>query len=210
MAVTEEQREQMLQGLVGLRRVKLLLPGNEDVERGIEGIKAALGDAVTQRIAARALGISHPELSKLISARELTVQDTARGRSQVTVESLVDYIEHQEVAPPEPPAWKQRRKQREAAGEDAERSDQKEDLARIMKLRALAFHRALARNLDRTMVDRAQEVVVRWREEGQLSDAQADEWEKVLKLPVTDVGAKITDYSPAGEALRENSPFTAI
>lgn len=209
MAVTEEEREAMVQGLVGLRRVKTLLPGNEDVDRGIEGIKAALGEAVSQRTAAKALGVSLPEIAKLITAKELEVKDTSRGRGQVVVERLVEYIVANDVAAPEPPAWKRRRAEREAAGED-ELTDKKADLARIMKMRALAFHRALARNLDSEMVSRAQEVVARWREEGQLSDEQADAWEKVLDLPVIDVGAKITDYSPAGETLRENSPFTAI
>lgn len=210
MAVSEEEREAMIHGLVGLGRVRALLPGNEDVDRGIAGIKAALGEAVSQRTAAKAIGITHPELSKLISGKELSVIDTSRGRSQVVVESLIAYIEREQVAPPEPPAWKQRRAAREAAEADPVLADQQADLARIMKLRALAFHRALARNLDRAMVDQAKEIVAEWRESGELSTEQAEAWESLLDRPVSDIAAKMTDYSPAGDSLREKSPFSRM
>lgn len=208
MAVTDQQRETMLQGLVGLRRVRELLPGNEDVTIAIEGIKAALGDAVSQRTAARALGVSHPELSKLISAKRLEVADTSRGRGQVVVDSLVDLIESEGIEAPEPPAWKQRRARREAAEkEEGVGTDKTADLDRIMKMRALAFHRALARNIDGEMVERARETVAARRDSGQMSDQQADEWLVLLKRPLSDIAAKMTDYSPAGEALRASSPF---
>ena len=195
----------MLHSLVGLRRVRELLPGNADVDRGIEGIKAALGEAVTQRTAARALGIAHPELSELISGGELAVKDTPKGRAQVVVDSLVDLIEARDVAPPEPPAWKQRRAEREAAGGT---EDREADMQQIIKLRALAFHRALARNLDRAMVESAQQTVSERRESGDLSADQAEAWLNVLERPISDIAAKITDYSPAGDDLRATSPFT--
>ncbi len=194
----------MLQGLVGLRRVRELLPGNADVDRGIAGIKAALGDAVPQRTAARSLGITHPELSELISGGELAVKDTPKGRAQVVVDSLVDLIEARDVAPPEPPEWKQRRAEREAAGEP---EDREADLQRIVKLRALAFHRALARNLDSALVKSAQQTVAERRASGDLSADQAEAWANVLDRPISDIAAKITDYSPAGDDLRANSPF---
>lgn len=197
----------MVQGLVGLRRVRALLPGNTDVDRGIEGLKAALGEAVSQRTAAKSIGVAHPELSKLITARELVVIDTARGRSQIELESLVGYIEANDVAAPEPPAWKQRRAAREAAGEDAEAESQQEALARIMKMRALAFHRALARNLDRAMVETARESLAAMREAGKITPEQAEAWSTLLERPVSDIAARMADYSPAGDALREASPF---
>jgi hypothetical protein len=208
VAITEEEREAMLQGLVGLRRVSALLPSNPDVELAVTGIKAALGEAVTQRIAARALGVSHPELSKLITAGRLEVRDTSRGRSQIEVESLVELIESEGVAPRKQPAWKQRRAAREEAEGDS--GDQQADLARIMRMRALAFHRSLARNLDRETVDRAREIIDEWREQSVLTDEQADAWVAVLERPVEDVISRITDYSPAGDSLRQKSPFELL
>lgn len=199
----------MLEGLLGLRRVRELLPGNEDVIRGIAGIQTALGEAVPQRTAAKALGISHPELSKLVTNKDLTTVDTARGRGQISVESLVAYIESAGIGPREKPRWKQRREQRER-DEAKESGDKAEDLQRILEMRALAFHRSLARNLDRATVDRAKEVLAEQRDHGAIDDEQGDEWAKVLELPVADVAARMTDYSDAGKALRRQSPFNSM
>lgn len=195
----------MLNGLLGLRRVRALLPGNTDVDRGIEGILVALGEAVPQRTAARALGVSHPEVSKLISAKKLRTVDTARGKAQISVESLLELIEsgdgvHAVVD------IKEKRREKAAA----KIPEGKRDLEQIMEMRALAFHRAMARNLDRATCDRASEVVGELRETGAMTEEQADEWESLLDRPVSDVAAKMTDYSPAGVKLRESSPFNAM
>jgi hypothetical protein len=206
VAVTEEEREHMLDGLLGLRRVRALLPANEDVERGIVGIQTALGETVPQRTAARALGVSHPEVSKLISAQKLLTIDNVRGKAQVSVASLLDLIEAGGGSADGP------KRTRKWSGEEKSSSVPSGggDIQQIMELRALAFHRALARNLDRPTVDRAREVVVEWRESGQMTDDQADEWERILDRPVPDVASKMTDYSPAGHELRKNSPFNSM
>lgn len=195
----------MLNGLLGLRRVRALLPGNTDVDRGIEGIVIALGEAVPQRTAARALGVSHPDVSKLISSKKLRTIDNAKGRAQISVESLLELIEsgggvHAVVD------IKEKRREKAAA----KIPEGKRDLEQIMEMRALAFHRAMARNLDRATCDRAQKVLAEQREAGAISDQQADEWESLLDRPVSDVAAKMVDYSPAGVALRKSSPFNAM
>lgn len=199
----------MLEGLLGLRRVRDLLPGNEDVMRGIAGIQTALGEAVPQRTAAKALGISHPELSKLVTDKKIRTVDNARGKAQVEVASLVEYIENAGIGPREQPRWKQRRAEREKK-EAKSTGDKQADLARILEMRALAFHRSLARNLDRAAVDRAKEVLAEQRSHGAIDDEQGAEWEKVLELPVSDVAARMTDYSDAGKALRKQSPFNSM
>lgn len=208
MAVNEEQREAMLQGLVGLHRVRALLPANTDVERGIDALKVALGEGVAQRTAARALGVKLPDVSRLITAKRLKVVDTSRGRGQVELESLVEYLVDEEVAPPEAPGWKQRRAAREQAEKNREPSSQQVELARIMKMRALAFHRAIARNLDVAMVEEAREVLDSWRDSGKGDDEGVAEWAALLERPVSDIAARMTEYSPAGDALRARSPFT--
>lgn len=204
--MTEEDRELMINGLLGLRRVRLLLPGNTDVDRGIEGIQIALGDAVPQRTAARALGVAHPEVSKLISSKKLRTIDSAKGRAQIEVASLLELIEdgggtHAVVE------LKEKRREKAARSEVP---DGKRDLAQIMEMRALAFHRAMARNLDRETCERAQRVVGELRESGAMTDEEADAWEMLLDRPVDDVAGKMTDYSPAGVKLRANSPFNSM
>lgn len=203
--MTEEDRELMINGLLGLRRVRALLPGNTDVDRGIEGIQIALGDAVPQRTAARALGVSHPEVSKLISSKKLRTIDNAKGKAQIEVLSLLELIEagggvHAVVD------IKEKRREKIAA----KIPEGKRDLEQIMEMRALAFHRAMARNLDRATCDRAQEVVGELRQSGAMTDEEADAWEALLDRPVDDVAGKMTDYSPAGVKLRANSPFNSM
>ena len=137
-----------------------------------------------------------------MTSKKLATIDNARGKSQIAVASLLELIEAQEIAPREQPAWKKRRgEEQPGAGKD---------LAQLLMMRALAFHRALARNLDSAMVEQAQGIVAEWRESGKLSPEQADEWERVLGLPVADIAARMTDYSDAGKALRELSPFSAM
>ncbi|MGH2959807.1 MAG: hypothetical protein ACRDKE_09390 [Solirubrobacterales bacterium] len=208
MSVTEEDRELMINGLLGLRRVRLLLPGNPDVDRGIEGIQAALGDAVPQRTAARSLGVTHPDVSKLISAKKLRTIDNAKGKAQIEVDSLLELIEdgggeHAVVS-------KKEERRTRLAEIAAARDDGKSDLDRIMELRALAFHRAMSRNLDRAMCDRASDVLEEQRAAGAITDDQAEEWEKILDRPVSDVAARMVDMSDAGIELRKSSPFNAM
>lgn len=205
-----ERREEILDGLLSMRRVRRLLPGNEDVARATAGLEAALGETVPQRTAARALGVTHPELAKLLGAK-LKTADTPRGKAQVVVSSLLDLIEAREAEGEAPdvvlaPGSKRRR----AREENAAAADGARDISQIMEMRALAYHRALARNLDRSMVDRASEIVSEWRADEKLTAEQADEWESVLAKPVDDVAAAMTDYSPRGKALREKSPFEAM
>lgn len=195
----------MLNGLLGLRRVRALLPGNTDVDRGIEGIQIALGDAVPQRTAARALGVPHPEVSKLISSKKLRTIDNARGKAQISVESLLELIEAG-VGVHAVADLKEKRREKLAA----KIPEGKRDLEQIIEMRALAFHRAMARNLDRATCDRAQKVLAEQREAGAISDEHADEWEALLDRPVSDVAAKMVDYSPAGVELRKSSPFNAM
>lgn len=204
--MTEEDRELMLNGLLGLRRVKALLPGNVDVDRGIEGIQTALGDAVPQRTAARALGVPHPEVSKLISAKKLRTIDNAKGKAQIEVASLLELIEAGEGVHAVVELKEKRREKAAAKLPEGGRRD----IEQIMEMRALAFHRAMARNLDRPTCERAQQVVADLRDSGAMTDEEADAWEMLLDRPVDDVAAKMTDYSPAGVKLRANSPFNSM
>lgn len=203
--MTEEDRELMINGLLGLRRLRELLPGNSDVDRGIEGIQIALGEAVPQRTAARALGVPHPEVSKLISAKKLRTIDNAKGKAQIEVASLLELIETRDGTHAVVALKEKRREKLKAA-----LPERKRDLEQVMEMRALAFHRAMARNLDRATCERAQKVVADQRAAGAISDEQADEWEALLDRPVSDVAAKMVDYSPAGVELRKSSPFKSM
>lgn len=191
----------MIDGLVGLRRVRQILPGDVDVDRALTGLEEALGGAVSQRAAARALGVTHPELSKLIASKKLVTTNTVRGKNQVEIRSLIDMIEAKESA--------ERGKKVEKAPAKESASDGR-SVADIMQARALAYHRALARNLDRPTIDRAGEIVEDWEKSGKLDADQAKEWRRVLGLPFEDVAAAMTEFGEAGNERRRVSPFEAL
>lgn len=184
----------MIQGLVGLRKVAELLPGNPDVQRATLGLEEALGTAVSQRIAARALGIPHPQVSRLISQAKLTTIDTTRGKAQVEIRSLVDFI---------------------VAGESAqngvpEASFEQRDLTNILSLRALSFHRALSRSLDRSMVERAQQILGEQRATGEIPEDSAERWERILERPVAEIANAMVEQNENGDELRSHSPFNSM
>src|SRR3954451_20275137 len=54
-----DRRMELLEHLVRLRRVSRQLPGNRDVAAVRSGIEQELGEAVSQRLAGRLLGVSH-------------------------------------------------------------------------------------------------------------------------------------------------------
>lgn len=195
MAGSETQRqERMIQGLVGLRQVARLLPGNPDVQRATLGLEEALGTAVSQRIAARSLGVPHPQVSKLISHGKLSTIDTTRGKAQVEVRSLVDLIVAGEAS----------------ANGEVTQAAEKRDLTNILLLRALSFHRALSRSLDRGMVERAQAVLSEKRGTGEIPTDIADQWERVLERPVSEIANAMVEQNQHGDEMRSHSPFNSM
>jgi hypothetical protein len=76
--------------------------------------------------------------------------------------------------------------------------------------RALAYHRAIARRLRRSMVDEALHRVWAWRESGRIDPRYADEWEAVLREPVREVAQVISEDTRRAADLRQNSPFAGM
>jgi hypothetical protein len=81
------------------------------------------------------------------------------------------------------------------------------DIKQISEMRALAFHRALVRNLDRKMIDEAKARLDERRASGAISADLADQWDEALEKNISDLGAVMTEYSDRGKEMRENSPF---
>jgi len=74
-------------------------------------------------------------------------------------------------------------------------------------MQGLAYHRAVAERLDRDLVEEARRRLRRWRREGQLDARWADEWEKLLSQPASQIAKIISSDSKHGRALRQTSPF---
>jgi hypothetical protein len=78
---------------------------------------------------------------------------------------------------------------------------------RKAELQGLAYHRLVARRLDEQLVDDASRRLRRWREEGRIHPRWADEWERILALPLPRIARAIGADSERGVELRQSSPF---
>jgi hypothetical protein len=212
------RRLELFEQVARLRRAERAVPGNEDISAVRSALERELGGTVSQRLAARILGVSHTGLQRWIRAGELPVVFTPEGRQEIPVAAVLDLYDAVEdergrgrshVLEPsmaEARANAHRLRRDELAPE----LDAPDGRQRRAELRALAFHRALARRLRRSMVDEALHRIWTWRAEGKIDPHYADEWERLLRGPVADVRAAITADSPAGRDLRQNSPFAGM
>jgi hypothetical protein len=209
----------LLQDIARLRRVQGRLPGDTDLAIVRARLEQALGDTVSQRLAARFLGVSHTALRRWIEGGDLSLVHNESGRAEVHVPQLIEL--HERVAERqrgrrrghvlEPVLLEGRERARTLPLDDlvatAEPSTGGHDSA---DRRALAYHRAVAQRLDRRMVGEALHRVLRWRDEGKLDPRYADQWERLLRAPLAEIKRKITDESPQGRDLRQNSPLAGM
>ncbi|HEY1777818.1 MAG TPA: hypothetical protein VGG41_16800 [Solirubrobacteraceae bacterium] len=78
------------------------------------------------------------------------------------------------------------------------------------RARNLAYHRAVARRLRRTMVDEARHVLFRWRAEGRIADYYADRWAEILNRPIREIRQTLVGIGPEADDLRQTSPFAGL
>jgi hypothetical protein len=76
--------------------------------------------------------------------------------------------------------------------------------------RSLAYHRALAGQLRQPMIDEALHRVSKWRDQGKMDRRYAEQWEEILRRPLAEVRRVISDDTPLGRDLRQNSPFAGM
>ena len=60
------------------------------------------------------------------------------------------------------------------------------------------------------MVDDALRQLWKWRARGAIDPRYADEWERLLGLPVADIRRAIGEDSESAAALRQTSPFAGM
>lgn len=78
------------------------------------------------------------------------------------------------------------------------------------RARSLAYHAAIASRLDKAMADEARHMLLRWREQDRIAPPYAARWERVLDQPIREIRKSLLDESPAGDDLRQNSPFAGL
>jgi hypothetical protein len=212
-----ETKKQLFGNILRLRRAERHSPGDRDVVAVRGWLERELGPTVSQRLAAELLGVSHTALRRWISSGDLAIVSNAAGRREVPVPALLDLYEavererttgqrRQHVLEPSMSEARQRARSLRIDELVGGSSGAHDRAAR----RNLAYHRAVARRLRRSMVDDALHQVWRWRDDGQLDPRYAREWEDVLARPIPEIRKVLTADSPESRDLRQNSPFAGV
>lgn len=193
----------MLRRLERLHRVRRRRADDVDLETVIAELEVELGETVSQRIAARFLGVSHTALGRWVRAGQIPLVESRAGRNEVPVPALLrlkesghrDGGERPDRMVAECPVYRQG-----PSGEShAEATD-----------RALAYHRALARRLTRKHVEDASYRLRKWGLEGKLDPAYQDRWDEILRGSLSEIQTVLVEDSPDAADLRQNSPFAGL
>ena len=216
MAVSD-QKLRRLRSIARLRRAQRRMPRDRDLAAVRSELEQELGETVSQRIAARFLGVSHTALQRWASRGDLPVVQSLNGRPGIPVPALLDL--HETIEQERAGGRRHLLERSFVAGRDRARRLRVQDLAPPANStmshsdadrRALAYHQAVGRRLTRAMIEEALHRVWKWREEGKLDPSYAAEWERVLRGPIRSVRRAITEDNPRGRDLRQNSPFAGM
>lgn len=209
-------KEALVEDLIRLRRVERDFPGTPDVPAVRLHLEEMIGTTVKPAFAARILGVSPPALHRWMAKGEVaTVFDPGGGRAVPlsTLVELKDAVDGERRAGRrhvlEGAVDTTRRKAERlprnlAAARDRPQGQQPSDL------RGLAYHRAVARRLDRPTADMALALVRHWREKGSIDPRYAEAWEGLLRGPLPDIRRVLEDESEGARDLRQNSPFAGV
>jgi hypothetical protein len=180
-------------------------------------LEARVGPTISRAAAARLLRISQPALSRWLATGDIPSVLTMKDRREIPLSeviSLLDDIErarNDKVARPVSRVIHDRaRRAADAINLDRLLPETKPRTHRVAELQSLAYHRLVAERLDPSIVENARARLRRWCDDGKIHPQWADEWERILELPLDGIRAAIvTDSVPAGE-LRQSSPFTGV
>jgi hypothetical protein len=211
-----KDREKIFESIARLRRAERQ-SGNADVASVREDLEAEMGGTVSRNLAASLLRVSHTALNNWIAAGDVPVVITERGRKEVPLPTLLDLYERvgEERSSGKrrlhvlEPVMTERRRRAERMHPDVGLGEPP-DPHRRQELRSLAYHRALAPQLSRPMVDEAQRKLVRWRGEGRIDPRYAEAWDAVFAMPMAEVRKVIGAEDARGRDLRQNSPLAGL
>lgn len=103
-----------------------------------------------------------------------------------------------------------RRRSREAIGLDRLLPRRRHRTHRIPELYALAYHRLVAERLDEQLVDEARNRLCRWRGDGRIHPRLAQEWDRILAMPLPEIAKGISADTKHARELRQSSPFAGV
>lgn len=213
-----ERRESLFQDILRLRRAERESPDNREIGAVRLSLESMLGETVTISFAAQVLGVSPTALRRWTEGGEIPAVIGVDGRKAIPVPLLADLYEAVE---------RERAAGRLHVLESVVREGQGKakllplqslkaggsadgDAGRASELRGLAYHRAIARRLDRKTANLALALVRYWRDVGSIDPRYASEWEQILEGPLPDLRKVLEGEDRRARDLRQNSPFAGI
>lgn len=204
---------ELLHEIARLRRLARRLGDDVDLERTESLLLAVIGPTVKRSVAARTFGVTQTALDRWIASGEIATVRTQTGRPEVPVGEVIDLLEEIE----ETSAGARRLSEAIRRRRDRTVRTLGLDLLpwepgdpnghRAADLRALAYHRAVGKQLTPAKVRAARERLASWRAEGKIDARWAAEWDRVLDGTIGEIVASIGEDSPAAADLRQTSPF---
>ena len=191
------------------------------LEPVVEQLLGLVGATVSRATAARLLGVSQPALDRWIDLREIATVLTPTGRRAVPTEQLVELLDdiRQARAKGHQRGLKsvvEERRCRAAALEvhglltEDELASIDDQGHRRGELASLAYHRAVARDLDDRSVRMARRRLLRWAAAGTIPDQRVAAWQSLLDDSSRAALLSIlTSDSQESRDLRQSTPFAA-
>jgi hypothetical protein len=213
-----DRKQRLFDGIVRLRRAERNAAPDKDLAAVRALLEEELGETMSRRLTARVLGVDHKALERWIRSGDLPLVQTRSGRMEVPVASAVELFEA--VAETRASGSRSRHHLEPSFTAGRRRAEQMRPAELVgtggidghgrAERRSLAYHRALARRLRRPMVDEALRLLWKWREQGQIDERYAEQWEQVLHRPLAELRQFIGEDSQRGRDLRQNSPFAGM
>ncbi len=215
------EKELFVRDVVRLKRAERSSPAYDEIAAVRRDLERAIGPTVTRAMAARLLGVSQTALDRWIASGDVPVVVGRGGRREVPLHALVELVEaidergqSEREAHPLALLMNERRARAKSSGlkwivHDLPRVGQERD-HREAELRSLAYHRVVARRLDRRIVETARDRLQRWREEGRIDPRYAREWEQILSESPARIARLIAEDSQGMRDLRQSSPFAGV
>ena len=214
--------EQLFANIVRLRDAQARLPDDEGLAAVITDLDREVGPTVSRSLAAKLLGVSHSALSRWVQRGDVPVVVDGAGKPGVPVSALLrmhDSLRDQRstgarsrhVLEPLILDGHERARRLDASKllGDEHDAGESEGHGRATR-RARAYHAAVARRLRRTDVQEARRQLSRWRATGRIAPSYAEEWERILTGPLTEIRRLITENTPRADDLRQNSPLAGL
>jgi excisionase family DNA binding protein len=214
-----DQKTRAILNIVRLRRAEHL--GDPGLRSELASVREFLedlaGPTISPADAARLLGVSQPALKRWLDKGEISSVRTPQGRREIPLSEVIELLEQVEQLRGEgasrPLAAAIRERHRRASETiDLERllPRRRPRTHRVPEVQSLAYHRAVADRLDENVVDEAKRRLHRWRDDNRIHPRWAEEWERVLAMPLPRIAKAISADSKHAAELRQSSPFAGV